>query len=174
MVKALPSSKRLLVLLLILSGATYACGDAANVESTSAESAANATPIAAQDRANVSCELTFSMKGWSAIVSKSEGEGVVTCDNGQTAEVKLSVTGGGLTFGKTEIEEGKGTFSRVNDISEIFGAYAHAEASAGTASETRSAQALTKDNVSLAITAEGRGWTIGVSGAKFTIERDEG
>jgi hypothetical protein len=118
--------------------------------------------------ANVSCEMAFTMKGWSAIVSKSEGKGVVTCDNGQRADVALAITGGGLTFGKTEVDEGKGVFSKVTDISEIFGPYGQAEASAGAA-ESRSAQALTKGNVSLAVTTKGRGWSLGVSGAKFSI-----
>lgn len=119
--------------------------------------------------ANVSCEMTFTMKGWSAIVAKAEGKGVVSCDNGQRAEVALAITGGGLTFGKTDIEEGKGVFSKVTDISEIFGPYGQTQASAG-AVESVSAQALTKGNVSLAVTTKGRGWSLGVSGAKFTIE----
>jgi hypothetical protein len=167
--KSPQSSKRLIPLLVILAGVMLACGGA-----PAAEAKADAAPIAPQESADVNCAMTFNMKGWSAIVSKSEGEGVITCDNGQTANVKLTVIGGGFTFGKTEIEDGKGTFSRVNDISEVLGSYAQAEASAGTASETRSAQALTKDNVSLGITAEGRGWSLGVSGAKFTIERVTG
>ena len=110
------------------------------------------------------------MKGWSAIVSKSEGKGLVTCDNEQRADVNLSITGGGLTFGRTQIDEGKCVFSNVTDIGEIFGAYAQAEASAG-AVDAVSAQALTKGNVSLAITTKGRGWSLGVSGARFSIER---
>lgn len=121
-------------------------------------------------RPDVSCEMTFTMKGWSVFVSKSEGKGVVSCDNGQRADVVLSITGGGLTFGRTEIEEGKGVFSDVADISEIFGGYAQAEASAG-AVESVSAQAMTKGSVSLAITTKGRGWSLGVSGAKFSIEQ---
>jgi hypothetical protein len=82
----------------------------------------------------------------------------------------VALTLGRLTFGRTEIEEGKGVFSDVTDISEIFGAYAQAEASAG-AVESVSAQALTKGSVSLAITTKGRGWSLGVSGAKFSIEQ---
>jgi len=71
--------------------------------------------------------------------------------------VRIDVIGGGLTAGKTTIDEGEGTFSEVKDISEIFGSYAQAEASAG-AGESVSAQAMTKGEVSLAITTEGRGW----------------
>jgi hypothetical protein len=132
--------------------------------------AQNDERAAKQGPGNVSCEMTFTMKGWSAFVTKAEGKGVVTCDNGQRADVVLAITGGGLTFGRTEVEEGKGVFSDVTDISEIFGSYAQAEASAG-AVESVSAQALTKGNVSLAVTAKGRGWSLGVSGAKFSVER---
>ena len=140
-------------------------------EASTTADAASSMP-AGQQAASVSCEMTFSMEGWSLIVSKAEGKGTVTCDNGQTAEVVIEVTGGGLTVGKTKIDKGTGKFSKVADISEIFGSYAQAEAQAG-AVESASAQALTKAEVSLAITAEGRGWSIGVSGAKFEIKRAE-
>jgi hypothetical protein len=123
-----------------------------------------------EKKANVSCEMAFTMSGWSAIVSKAEGKGVVTCNNGQRADVVLSITGGGLTVGKTQIDEGKGVFSDVANISEIFGSYAQAAATAG-AVESVSAQALTKGPVSLAITTKGRGWSLGVQGASFSIER---
>jgi hypothetical protein len=174
MVRKQVSIKRFATWSVIFAAGTLACGGAQGTESAPAASENGIATAARQEQAEVICEMTFSMKGWSAIVSKAEGEGVITCDNGQTADVKLSVSGGGFTFGKTEIEAGKGTFTRVRDISEVLGAYAQAEAAAGTASESRSAQALTKDDVSLTITADGRGWTLGVSGAKFTIERAEG
>ena len=169
--KTLRSSK--LVLATTLSaGALFACAGAAE-NGAEDHAGVNAEPTAQeQAAADVSCEMTFTMEGWSAIITKAEGEGTVTCDNGQTAAVVLEVTGGGLTAGKTEIDEGKGTFSDVRDISEIFGDYAQAEATAG-AVESASAQALTKGEVSLAITAQGRGWSLGVSGAKFTIARAE-
>jgi hypothetical protein len=139
-------------------------GDAAAVTQTPS------ADVAQTPSTEVSCEMAFTMKGWSAIISKAEGEGVVTCDNGQTEPVTLEITGGGLTFGKTTIDDGKGVFSDVADISEVFGAYAQAEASAG-AVDAVSAQAMTKGEVSLAITTKGSGWSLGVSGAKFTIAR---
>jgi hypothetical protein len=77
-----------------------------------------------------------------------------------------------LTFGKTQIDDGKGVFSDVTDISQVFGAYAQAEATAG-AVESVGAQAMTKGEVSLAITTKGRGWSLGVSGAKFSIEHTD-
>jgi hypothetical protein len=137
-----------------------------------AQTAQGEGAAAQQKSSGVSCEMTFTMKGWSAFVTKAEGTGTVTCDNDQRADVILAVTGGGLTFGRTSIEEGKGVFSDVTDMSEIFGSYAQAEASAG-AVESVSAQALTKGSVSLAITTKGSGWSLGVSGARFSIQRAE-
>ena len=162
--KRSPASVALLVL------GTLAC--VGGVTEGTATADATSSTVAEQQAADVSCEMTFSLEGWSAIVSKSEGKGTVTCDNGQTADVVIHVTGGGLTFSKTKIDEGTGKFSRVADISEVFGSYAQAEAQAG-AVKSSSAQVMTKGEVSLAVTSEGRGWSIGISGAKFEIKRAE-
>ena len=165
-------------LIVLVAGLSIGCTGARaqevanDVEGDAAVMAQTQSPevVAQTQSTEVSCEMAFTMKGWSAIVSKAEGEGVVTCDNGQSEAVVLNITGGGLTFGKTTIDEGKGVFSHVADIADVFGAYAQAEASAG-AVEAVSAQAMTKGDVSLAITTEGRGWSLGVSGAKFSITR---
>jgi hypothetical protein len=150
--------------------ATLACSSPGYVAAEGADD--DNTPVLQKKTADVSCEMAFTMKGWAAIVAKAEGRGVVTCDNGQRADVTLEITGGGLTFGKTQIDDGKGVFSDVTDISQVFGAYAQAEATAG-AVESVGAQAMTKGEVSLAITTKGRGWSLGVSGAKFSIEHTD-
>lgn len=174
MIKSLRFSTKY-VLIALVAGTAIACAGA-GAEETGAKDAGegsaerSATVTAQTQSTEVSCEMTFTMRGWSAIISKSEGEGVVTCDNGQREAVDLEITGGGLTFGRTTIDEGKGVFSRVADISEVFGSYAQAEASAG-AVEAVSAQAMTKGEVSLAVTTKGTGWSLGVSGAKFSITR---
>jgi len=116
------------------------------------------------------CEMKFTMKGWSAIYKTSKGEGTITCDNGETAAVTLKITGGGITFGKSEIKDGTGKFSPVGKLEEVLGSYGAAQAEAG-ASKSTEAQALTKGNVSLALSGTGEGWNLGVSGAKFTIAR---
>ena len=116
------------------------------------------------------CDLKFTMKGWSAFYKTSKGEGTITCDNGENAAVTLKLTGGGITFGKTEIKDGSGVFSPVNKLENLLGSYGGTEAEAGAVKST-AAQALTKGNVSLAITGTGEGWNLGVSGAKFTIAR---
>ena len=120
--------------------------------------------------AGTECKMKFSMKGWSAVYKTAEGEGTITCNNGETAAVKLKLTGGGLTFGKTEIKDATGKFSDVAKLDDLLGSYAAAEAEAGAVKSTM-AQALTKGEVSLAIAGTGEGWSVGISGAKFTISK---
>ena len=123
-----------------------------------------------QAKAKVDCTMKFSLKGWSAFYKRADGTGTVTCNNGQTATVKLEARGGGLTAGKSSIENGTGEFSNVKNIDEIFGKYAAAEASAG-AVKSSGAQAMTKGEVSLGLAGTGRGWDLGISFGKFTIKR---
>jgi hypothetical protein len=125
-----------------------------------------------QAKAKVDCTMKFSLKGWSAFYKRADGTGTVTCNNGQTASVKLEARGGGLTAGKSSIENGSGEFSNVKNIDEIFGKYVNADASAG-AVKSSAAQAMTKGEVSLALAGTGRGWDLGISFGKFTIKRVE-
>lgn len=125
---------------------------------------------AADPAATVKCQMKFSMKGWSAFYKRASGTGTITCSNGQSASVKLEARGGGLTAGKSSIENGQGEFSAVTGIEEVFGAYADAEAHAG-AVKSSGARAMTKGEVSLALTGTGRGWDLGVSFGKFSIKR---
>ena len=126
-----------------------------------------ATPAAAD---MTTCTLSYTLKGWSFIYKQYKGSGTVTCTNGQTAEVSIVTRGGGLTVGKSEIEDGKGVFSDVKDIAEVFGTYVSASAGAG-ATKSAEAQAMTKGEISLAISGTGRGMEIGVAFGSFTIER---
>ena len=123
-------------------------------------------------KAKVDCTMKFSLSGWSAIYKRADGTGTVTCNNGQTAKVKLEARGGGLTAGKSSIDNGTGEFSNVKNIEEVFGKYAQAEAAAG-AVKSSGAQAMTKGEVSLALAGTGRGWDLGISFGKFTIKRAE-
>ena len=124
---------------------------------------------AAQARGQVDCKLRFSMSGWSVFYKTASGEGTVSCSNGQHMAVRISAKGGGLSFGKSRIENGTGEFSGVYDIRDVLGTYASAEAHAG-ASKSAKAQAMTKGEVSLALAGKGRGWDIGVAFGKFVIE----
>lgn len=127
-------------------------------------------PTPAQAAANVKCTMSFQMKGWSAFYKTASGTGTVTCDNGQSAKVKLSAKGGGLTVGKSSIEEGHGEFSSVTGIAEVFGSYANAEAHAG-AVQSAGAQVMTKGEVSLALSGKGRGFDLGIAFGKLTISK---
>jgi hypothetical protein len=119
--------------------------------------------------ANVSCKLTFTMSGWSAFYKTASGSGTIKCSNGQSKNVTLSAKGGGLTVGKSTIEDGHGEFSGVNGIDELLGSYVAAEAHAGAVKSSQ-AQVMTKGEVSLALSGTGRGWDLGIAFGKLTIK----
>ena len=125
-----------------------------------------ASPVQAEG--GTVCRMKFNLKSWSAFYKSGKGEGTITCENGQTASVKIRTQGGGITFGKSEIKTGHGTFSEVADIHELFGSYAAAEAHAG-AVKSSGAQAMTKGNVSLSIAGTGEGVDIGFAFGSFKI-----
>jgi|APEBP8051072661_1049379.scaffolds.fasta_scaffold20220_1 hypothetical protein len=114
------------------------------------------------------CTLRFSMEGWSAFYKTAEGEGTVSCSNGARLQVRISSRGGGITFGKSRIDNGRGEFSGIYDIRDVLGGYAAAEAHAGAGRSTK-AQVVTKGSVSLALTGTGSGWDIGVSIGSFVL-----
>lgn len=116
------------------------------------------------------CQMRYEMSGWSAFFKTASGHGTVTCNNGQRMSVRLSAKGGGITFGRSSIEDGRGEFSGVRDIGEIIGSYVSAEAHAGAVRSAKG-QVVTKGEVSLALSGTGRGWDLGVAFGKFTIER---
>jgi hypothetical protein len=115
------------------------------------------------------CDMRFGMRGWSAFFKTASGYGTVTCNNGQRMRVRLSAKGGGITFGRSSIENGRGEFSGVRDISEVLGSYVSAEAHAGAVRSAKG-QVMTKGEVSLALSGTGRGWDLGVAFGRFTIE----
>ena len=116
------------------------------------------------------CRMNFELRGWSFIYRNSNGTGTVTCANGETAAVRLTLHAGGITAGKFDILNGKGVFSDVKDIGEVFGTYVMASGHAG-ATKAVSGWAMTKGEISLAISGEGRGWTLGADIGGFTIRR---
>lgn len=134
-------------------------------------------PLRAEEEANkeassqlMTCRMTFNLKGWSAFYKTAKGDGEIHCSNGQSAKVKIRATGGGITFGKSEVIGGTGKFSGARSIDELFGSYVQSEAHAG-AGKSADAQAMTKGEVSLALAGTGRGVDIGFAFGKFTIER---
>lgn len=121
------------------------------------------------DSSAMDCHMTFTLSGWSAIYETASGSGTVTCDDGQSLPVTLDAKGGGLSFGKYKIDDGHGDFTDVTNIRQVLGSYARASAHAG-AGESAHASAMTKGNISLALSGQGTGWDIGVGFSGFTIK----
>ena len=119
---------------------------------------------------DLDCKLTFSLTGWSLIYKHADGVGRVTCENGRSMPVKISIKGGGLTAGKWHIDNGKGKFTDVHVISDVLGHYAQGGAHAGVV-KSAEAQVLTKGTVSLALAGHGEGIDLGVDVGAFTISR---
>ncbi len=132
--------------------------------------AAVATPGARAAEATMECTMDFTLSGWSVIYQTADGRGTVTCANGQSMDVKITAKGGGLTVGKYKIDDGRGHFSGVNSIDDVLGSYATANAHAGAVGSSHAA-AMTKGDVSLALTGTGKGWDIGAGFSAFTINR---
>jgi hypothetical protein len=127
-------------------------------------------PTRAASAKDIDCEMRFDLSSWSVFYKSSSGEGVITCNNGQTMAVRLEARGGGLAIGKSELTDGVGEFSSVGDIAELLGTYASAEASAGAGAAAKG-QVVTKGKVSLALSGTGKGWDLGIAFGKFTISR---
>jgi len=117
----------------------------------------------------ITCKMTFNLSGWSAFYKTASGDGNVHCSNGQHMAVHITAKGGGLSFGKSTIKDGRGEFSGVHNIKNVLGSYGNAEAHAG-AVKSSTAQAMTKGEVSLAISGTGEGFDLGIAFGKFTIE----
>lgn len=127
---------------------------------------APATTASAQNL--TTCRMDYDLRGWSAVVKSAHGVGTITCDNGQQANVTLRVKGAGLAAGRYAIRDGHGKFSQVSDIKELFGSYAALNASAGLG-KAGEALAMTKGEVSLALSGEGTGFDLGAAVEKFSI-----
>lgn len=125
---------------------------------------------AAQAARPIDCTLRFDVSGWSIFYKTSAGTGTVSCSNGQRAAVTIRSKGGGLTVGKSRITDGRGEFSGVRNIDDVFGAYVTAEAHAG-ASRSSKAQVMSKGDVSLALAGTGQGWDLGIAFGRFVISR---
>lgn len=128
----------------------------------------SATTASAKD-----CDMTYTLKGWSAVYKTAKGEGTITCNNGENAQVEISVHGGGLTFGKTEIYNGKAEITGVKSIKEIYGSYGTMAAHAGVVKEG-AVEVMTKGNVSIALAGTGSGVDVGIDFSKFTISQPGG
>lgn len=120
--------------------------------------------------AETKCTMDYNLKSWSIFYKSGKGTGTITCDNGQSAKVNLRSKGGGLTAGTSKIVDGHGVFSSTNDIKDLFGSYANAAAHGG-AGNAGASQALTKGDISLALTGSGKGINVGIDFGSFKISR---
>ncbi len=124
---------------------------------------------AQESRPDLECKLHFSLSGWSAVYSTAKGTGVVTCKDGSSLPVVISAKGGGITAGRSHIDDGTGRFTHVHRIDEVLGRYAEGEAHAG-AMHSGTAQVLTKGTVSLALAGKGEGIDLGVQVGELTLK----
>jgi hypothetical protein len=116
------------------------------------------------------CQISYDLEGWSVFYKTSKGTGRITCANGQSAYVGLSAHGGGVTFGKFRVTGGKGTFSSVRDIADLYGTYVEATAHAGAGGST-DARVMAKGEVSLSLAGKGQGVNLGIAFGGFTIQQ---
>ena len=114
------------------------------------------------------CRLKYDVKGWSFIYKYTRGSGHITCSNGQSASVAITTNGGGPTLGTHEVIDGKGVFSQVRDISDLYGTYAEIDAHAG-AGGAADARAMLKGNVNLSLAGVGQGINLGIALGAFHI-----
>ena len=115
------------------------------------------------------CRISYDLKGWSVFYKTSNGTGRITCTNGQSADVRLSAHGGGVTFGSFTVIGGKGTFSSVRDFADLYGTYVEATAHAGAGGST-DARAMAKGDVNLILSGTGQGLSLGFAFGAFTIQ----
>lgn len=118
----------------------------------------------------LSCTLDFSMSGWSIFYKTASGHGTVRCSNGQSMAVRIETRGGGLSLGRSRIDNGTGSFAGVKHINDVLGGYAAAEAHAGLVRSAK-AQVVTKGPVTLGLAGTGDGWDLGVAFGSFVISR---
>jgi hypothetical protein len=125
-------------------------------------------PASAASQTSTTCRMSYNLRGWSLGLKSATGEGSISCDNGQTADVRIRAKGVGLSAGKYEIRDGTGKFSAVSDIRELFGGYAAADVGAGVVKEGE-ALAMTKGDVHLALAGKGSGFDLGAAVEKFSL-----
>lgn len=119
--------------------------------------------------ASIECELTYTLKGWSAFYRTSSGDGTITCSNGKTVDVRITTHGGGFTFGTYEVREGKGSFSDIWDMDQLYGSYVEAGGHAG-AGPSVGGRAMTKGDVGLTVSGKGSGVNLGFAFGAFIID----
>jgi hypothetical protein len=128
---------------------------------------------AEKGEATIKCTLRFDSTSWSFLVSKGKGEGKVSCDNGQEADVVISSTSVGVSLGAEKYENATGKFTNVTDIEDIFGKYNASSAAMAAGGSAGAAGLIKKDgDVKLGMFGTGKGGAaISRSWGTVNIER---
>lgn len=121
-----------------------------------------------KSKGKVECTMTFELRSWAVFYKSGKGEGTITCNNKQKADVKIRTHGGGVQFGKNNIANGFGKFSPVKNLDELYGKYASVGGHGG-AVKSRIGQSLSKDDISLDIKGTGTGVNFGFDFGSFRI-----
>ena len=113
------------------------------------------------------CEMTVDLK-WSPHYRTLTGAGNIRCDDGQTAAVNTCIRVEDPTFEGTRAVKLQGSFTRVDQIAELFGTYetGRTERLAGTGSST-----MTNGDVSVAISATDPSSAVGLATGNLAISR---
>lgn len=115
------------------------------------------------------CRLHYDLDGWSLVYRYASGTGEIRCENGQTSSVRLTAHGGGATLGTQKVIDGRGVFSGVADIGDLYGTYAEVGAHAGGGGSV-DARAMMKGNVNLSLSGTGQGISLGFAVGGFSIQ----
>ena len=116
----------------------------------------------------IKCRLSYDLEGWSLLYKHARGSGKISCSNGEASQVRIVTHGGGPTIGTQQVTDGKGVFSAVRNIEDLYGTYAEADAHAGAGGSV-DARVLVKGNVSLSLAGTGQGFNIGIALGTFRI-----
>lgn len=128
--------------------------------------------LASGEKAKIDCKLAFSLKGWAALYETAHGTGTIMCSNGEKMDVVLNSKGFGLAAGEAKVVAGRGVFSPVEKPEDLLGTYIGKSAVAA-AGESDAAAAFVKDDVSLAIYGQGKGFGLSSGDSRLTIERSQ-
>ena len=116
-----------------------------------------------------SCSIKYNLTGWSFLYKAYKGTGVVSCTNGQSAQVSLTLHGGGLTLGIIDIENAKGKFTGIKSLQDIYGTYFSIDVHAGFA-RSAEARALFKGYIAGGGAGVGGGYNLGFTFSGLTIK----
>ncbi|HIG65668.1 MAG TPA: hypothetical protein EYQ43_08995 [Methyloprofundus sp.] len=116
------------------------------------------------------CNLRYTMKGWAAFYKTFNGTGTVTCPSGKSAKVKISLKGGGVTFGAYDVTDGKGKIRGVTKIDDIYGSSFMMDGDAGFIKSVEGRWAP-KGVQTITFSGKGNGYDLGVALGVLRLEK---